>query len=197
MRRAVARIGAPRWTAIGVGATEARLGPDTAGTFAGFGADVPVQLGRAASAFDPELPLAALIAGWLRPADVDIDMRLVAPDDSPVFCTDLGRAVRAEIDADPQPHGVLIVADGASTLTPKAPGAFDERSVDFQADVDRALQGGDPDALAVLDPVVCAELGAAGRPAWQVLAGLIDAPKVENLYCAAPFGVAYYVGVWS
>ena len=33
-----------RWVAVGVGPAASRFGPDAAGTFAGFGVDVPVAL---------------------------------------------------------------------------------------------------------------------------------------------------------
>jgi len=53
-------------------------------------------------------------------------------------------------------------------------------------------------ALAALDPDVARDLLAAGRPAWQVLAGALTAtsavrPRTRILYSDAPFGVAYLV----
>ena len=50
------------------GALDDVLGPDAVGTFAGFGADVRVRLSpRADEAAPPvELPVCALIAGWMR-----------------------------------------------------------------------------------------------------------------------------------
>ncbi|MFJ4650017.1 hypothetical protein ACIP5Y_01950 [Nocardia sp. NPDC088792] len=176
---------------------------------------------------DPALPLPALIAGWLReqvaPAEtragdalraagpshsatesrqdaatpVVAEARLVAADLSSEECVAFGRALRAELEAAPESYGVLAVGDGAATLSTKSPRYFDERAEKVQAEIDRALAAGDRDALAALDQRLCAELAVAGRPVFQVLAGLFaENPEVETLYAAAPFGVAYQVSVW-
>jgi hypothetical protein len=88
--------------------------------------------------------------------------------------------------------GVLVVADGAHTLTPGAPGGHDPSSVAVQADLDDALTVGDVAALAELPDSV------TGRVAWWALAGLVGAgPRsAKELYRGAPFGVGYFVGVW-
>lgn len=196
------------WVVVGVGRTECEFGPNAVGTFRGFG--VPVRVGLSAGADapeDPMLPLAALVAGWLRGAAAPratAQARIVADDTSPVYCAELGRALRAELDADPAEWGLLVVADGATTLTAKAPGAFDPRAEDYQRDLDDALATGDTATLAQLDPVVCAELGVGGRAAFQVLAGAFDTPHgddtaraaCKSLYRDAPFGVGYHVALW-
>jgi len=81
-----------------------------------------------------------------------------------------------------------------------APGYLDERAAPFDAAVERAVREADLAALAALDPGLAADLMAAGRPAWQVLAAALGAdadpsasPRTEVLYCDAPFGVAYLV----
>ena len=52
------------WTIVGVGAADARYGPDTVGTFAGFGVDVRVALRAGAGGpADPSLPLPLLVGG--------------------------------------------------------------------------------------------------------------------------------------
>ncbi|MFD4183164.1 hypothetical protein [Rhodococcus sp. NPDC058514] len=199
-----ARLGglATHWTAIGVGRTECEIPATAAGTFRGFGADVRVALSDAATgAADPDLPLAALIAGWLRaavPAETVVDAIIVAEDTSPVYCAELGARLRERLDADPQPHGVLLIADGARTLTAKAPGAFDDRAPAAQEELDRALDSGDAEYLAELDPVACLDIGIEGRAAWQVLAGLFGGPPSESRthYRGAPYGVGYHVGMW-
>ncbi|KAA0023348.1 class III extradiol dioxygenase subunit B-like domain-containing protein [Antrihabitans cavernicola] len=192
------------WTVLGTGATEQTISSDAVGSFAGFGVDVPVSLSPdPASTPDLELPLAALVAGWLRgrvaPHAV-VDVRIFARDSSPMACADAGARLRRDLDADPQPHGLLVIADGANTLTPKAPGSFDPRSPEFQNELDEALAAGDCAAIAQLDPVVCEEFGAFGRAAWQVLASVFDSvddkPDATTLYSSAPFGVGYHVGLW-
>lgn len=201
---AVATLGslAARWTVIGVGDTESELEENAVGTFRGFGADVRTALSADASgAADPMLPLAALVAGWLREhaaPQATARARIVAADTSPVYCAELGRKLRTELDRDDTAHGLLVVADGANTLTLKAPGAFDPRAGDAQSELDDAIEAGDSAMLAGLDPVVCGELGIGGRAAYQVLAGVFGTPpaRVDSRYRDAPFGVGYHVAVW-
>ncbi len=203
---AARRLGslATRWTVVGVGETEQTLGPDAVGTFRGFGVDVRVGLSQADDEPDPWMPLAALIAGWLRSQveqPVEIEARILAADTSPVYCAALGAELRRDFDASSEPHGLLVVADGAATLTAKAPGSYDDRSQEFQDDLTAALRDGDCAAVEQLDPVVCLELGVAGRAAYQVLAGVFDngtdgRPECSTMYADAPFGVGYHVGFW-
>lgn len=193
-----------RWIVLGVDRTSATYGEATVGTMRGFGVDVVVSLSgdTAQTAADPDLPLAVLIAGWLRgvaaPGDA-VEVRTIAADASPGWCAELGEQLRRELDASAESWGVLVLADGANTLTPKAPGSFDERAEELQRRIDDALASADVEALAGLDPDLCASLGVGGRAAWQVLAALAgaDAKTSTELYRGAPFGVGYFVGTWS
>lgn len=198
------------WTAIGV--VETGRGPvdvpaESCGTFRGFGLDIEVALSETAPADpDPEMPLAALVAGWLRGSTAPsarVRVRTLAADTPTDECVRLGARLRAELDAFTTPHGLLVIADGANTLTDKAPGAFDERSAELQAALDRALADGDPAALGALDADLCAAVGLSGRAAWQVLSGVfgggsgaVQPRKAESLYSGAPYGVGYHVGMW-
>lgn len=180
-----------RWVVVGAADTDVLIGPAAAGTFAGFGVDVPVALspGEHPVQF---LPLAALIAGWVRgqvrPAAV-AQVRCYGPLHDAVA---IGRALRAELATVADPVGVLIVADGCHTLTPSAPGGYEPADVAVQNDLDDALAGGDPSALAGLPAAV------VGRAAFGVLAGLTErAPRTATeLYRGAPYGVGYFAGVW-
>lgn len=184
-----------RWVAIGVGAAEQVIGPDTRGTLAGYGVDVPVALSAQATGPIAALPLCALMAGWLRgqvnprasvevrvyPADLDADVALAH-----------GRDLRAVIDAAAEPVGVLVVGDGANTLTPSAPGGHDPQSEAVKAALEHALATGDAAALAGLPE------GVVGRVAYQVLAGLAPQPVgAIKLAADAPYGVGYFVGTWN
>lgn len=191
------------WVAVGAGSAELTVPAETCGTFRGFGVDVQVSLGPvAAGEADPDLPLAALIAGWLRTSTApaaSVDMRVLATSSSPQYCFDYGAELRTLLDRDDTPRGLMIVADGANTLTAKAPGSFDPRSVALQEEIDRALDSGDCETLTSLDPSTCEELGVTGRVAWQVLAGVFGGEPPSScraLYAAAPYGVGYYVGEW-
>ena len=168
--------------------------PSRAGTFAGYGVDLRVALSPGAADAPGELPLCALITGWVR-GQVDpqarAEVRVYSDDHDPDAALDRGRRLRAEIDEAADPVGVLVVADGAHTLTPPAPGGYDPDSIPVQAALDDALAGGDAAALARLPDTV------VGRVAYQVLAGLTGPPRsAKELYRGAPYGVGYFAGVW-
>ncbi|CAN5528167.1 hypothetical protein BH11ACT7_BH11ACT7_16530 [soil metagenome] len=184
-----------RWIAIGTGPADTSWSPDSAGTFAGFGVDVAVALSPRA-AQNATLPLPGLIAGWLRGQvrpTAHVQVRTFAATQSSGSALDLGREMRATIDADRDPVGVLVVADGCNTLTPSAPGGHDPESLAVQAVVDDALATGDTTALAASPDSV------GGRVPFAVLAGLA-APgphAAKELYRGAPFGVGYAVDIWQ
>ena len=77
----------------------------------------------------------------------------------------------------------------------QAPGYLDERSVPFDAEIERAIRDGDTSALLAVDAVLARDLMATGRAAWQVLAGAMTGawPGSRIRYCDDPFGVAYLV----
>ena len=88
---------------------------------------------------------------------------------------------------------MLVVADGANTLTPPAPGGYDPDAEPVQAALD--------DALASRRHRRAGRGAAAvvGRVAYQVLAGLAGpGPRsAKELARGAPYGVGYFVGVWA
>ena len=175
----------------------------TVGGFGRFGVDVPVSLERAGGERPPgRLPLSMLIAGWLR-GQVDAESVrpvVVDPDVRPEVACELGRALGAEISADPELIGVLVVADGATALTPKAPGGGRRDSaVELQQRIVDGIGAADVDVLRGLDVAACDAEGVAGRAAWQVVAGLVgDSPMTAKvLYSDAPFGVGYVVAAWT
>lgn len=213
LRAAVLAAGAalaeatPHWTVLGVGPGERSYNADTTGTFRGFGVDVRVSLGGpgANPSGDPaaDLPLAVLVAGWLRAAvapHVPARAQMLAADTPVRKCAEFGAKLRAELDAEDEPQGVLVVADGAATLSTAAPGYLDPRAVPVQDALDRAAGTGDTEALLALDPALCADLMMSGRAAYQALAGLfaVDAapPLVTERYRGAPFGVGWFAGLW-
>ncbi|KDE97854.1 hypothetical protein Y900_002595 [Mycolicibacterium aromaticivorans JS19b1 = JCM 16368] len=183
------------WVAIGVGAADQTIEADTRGTFAGYGVEVPVALSPDAAPAVRGLPLCALFTGWLRgqasPA-ARAQVRVYDADHDADRALEFGRLLRAEIDATDDPVGVLVVADGANTLTPPAPGGYDPAATAAQAALDDALASGDSAALAGLPG------GIVGRVAYQVLAGLVGSGPQEatELVRGAPYGVGYFVGTW-
>jgi aromatic ring-opening dioxygenase LigB subunit len=94
---------------------------------------------------------------------------------------------------------LLVMGDGSACRTVKAPGYLDERAESFDAAVTAALADADTAALAGLDDRLAAELQAAGRAPWQVLAGAAEGAGLGGrlLYEEAPYGVGYFVAAWS
>ncbi|HTJ35956.1 MAG TPA: class III extradiol dioxygenase subunit B-like domain-containing protein [Dactylosporangium sp.] len=172
---------------VGSDTTTVRRDPPFGGTLSPWGIDLPVG--------DPSgdsLPLSLLIGAWLAPGAENFQS--VAADASPQECAQLGRALAGEADR----VGLLVLGDGSSCRTDKAPGYFDPRAEGFDAAVAAALAGADAAGLAAIDPVEAAELLAAGRAPWQVLAGAADRPMSgELLYDSAPYGVGYFVATWT
>jgi hypothetical protein len=165
---------------------------------AGAGAGLPLSLGIGARLLDE--------AGYPGERALHGVAALAAPDD----CLRLGRQV-----ARSAPRvALLAMGDGSARRSASAPGYLDERAAPFDAAVERAVRDADLAALAALDPDLAADLMAAGRPAWQVLAGALNAAgsgddpaaadgppsgpvRAEVLYCDAPFGVAYLVATFA
>ena len=196
---AAAALLPPHWIGIGTdfGTKEADgvVDASSTGTFAGFGADV--RVGLAPGAGEPAaLPLCALVAGWVRGQvrpEAAVQVRVYRGDHDAEAAVARGRKLRAEIDRENDPIGVLVVADGANTLTERAPGGYDPGAAEVQRALDDALAGGDVPALTRLgDPIL-------GRVAFQVLAGLTEpGPRTaKELYRGAPYGVGYFAGVWQ
>jgi len=193
---AAAALLPPRWIGIGTGGADDVMDPDSVGSFAGFGADVRVGLSPGAAQSPVALPLCALIAGWVRGQarpEAVARVRLYRSDHDADTALARGRQLRAEIDEAPDPIGVLVVADGANTLTERAPGGYDPGAADVQLALDDALADGDVAALTRLPGQVL------GRVAFQVLAGLTEpGPRTaKELYRGAPYGVGYFAGVWQ
>ncbi len=186
----------PRWVAVGVGVADAVVGPEAVGTFAGFGVDLAVQLSPQAGGRQVDMPLCALITGWIRgqaQPSAEAQVRVYAAHHDATTASTLGRWLRSEIDEADDPTGVLIVADGANTLTPPAPGGYRPDDIDVQRALDDALACGDVPALTRLPEQV------GGRVAFGVLAGLAGpVPRsAKELYRAAPYGVGYFTGIWQ
>lgn len=184
-----------RWIAVGIGPADLTVGPDTGGSFAGYGADVAISLSPDAPPQVVALPLAALFAGWLRGQvnpDARVRVQVCRADLDPEGALARGVALRADIDAVEEPVGVLVLADGAHTLIASAPGGYDPESLQVQDALDRALAVGDTEALSRLPD------GIVGRVAYQVLAGLAPHPAAATeLIRGAPYGVGYFVGTWT
>jgi hypothetical protein len=181
------------WVAVAVDDSgPATIVPPLSGTFLGYGVDVAVSLGGDLPP-DPRIPLPVLITAWLREhcaAEVS-RIELVPPDMSPSECVSFGQQLASE-DA-----GLLILGDGSTRHGLRSPGSNDERSGPFDSHVHDLLAAADVDGLLDLDPELARELGAQGRAAWQVLAGVPGPWRCASAEFFAPFGVGYHVAVWE
>jgi hypothetical protein len=142
----------------------------------------------------PELPAALGLGARLLDEAGYAGPRLlqaVGTDETPAACAGLGQRLSQAAGR----VGLLVMADGSARRGRRAPGHLDERSAGFDAGVERAVRAGDLAALAAIDPDLAGELMAAGRSAWQVMAGALAGHglDVEVQYADDPFGVAYLV----
>lgn len=196
----------------------------THGTFRGFGVDLDVYLGQdralavgtdpgAPSRADdglrdgdgsakPEhrtLPTSLAVAAWLlgrvRWTAAPVQAHGVGEPMTAERCVGLGD----ELAAGTGRVALLAMGDASACRTLKAPGYLDERATRFDAAVARALGTADTAALRALDAGLAHELKAAGRGAWQVLAGAGAHGALEGtlLYDEAPYGVGYLVASWT
>ena len=92
-------------------------------------------------------------------------------------------------------RSVLVVANGTTCRTEKAPGFLDERAEAYDAALRQALTD-DPAALSDLDPALAAELWA-DVAALPHLGDLVGHARPEVLYDDAPYGVQYWVMCWD
>lgn len=118
-------------------------------------------------------------------------LQSVHPGEPAAACLRLGAALHDRSDR----VGLLVMADGSACRSLRAPGHLDPRAAGFDAAIEEAVRGGDLGPLRAMDAGLAAELLAASRPAWQVLAGAMPgrAPGGEIHYKDDPFGVFYLV----
>jgi hypothetical protein len=170
--------------------------PPLSGTFLGYGVDVPVSLGGDLPP-DARIPLPVLIIAWLRErCGVEVSrVELVPPDLPASACVSFGRQLASSSGSGDV--GLLVLGDGSTRHGPRSPGSDDERSEPFDSLVHTLLAAADVDGLLGLDLELARELGAQGRAAWQVLAGVPGPWRCSGAEFFAPFGVGYHVAVWE
>ena len=184
-REAVRRLLAARpdeVVVIGTGPVTGRFPPGTTGTLAGYGVPVAATLPGGPPRPGP-LPLALTLGAWLLAgADVPCSGVVVDPDTEHV----------------PDAPAYLVVGDGSARRSEKAPGHVDQRAEPFDAAVAAALAAGNAAAVRDLDPVLGADLLAAGVPAWRAIGRAAAGPfDAELLYADDPYGVGYFVASWT
>lgn len=190
--RAVAWLADVAETVVLVGVDEGRR----YGGFAPWGVDVPA-VGRL---LPGPVPLSLLIGWWWlarNAVPVPAEQVPVPAAASAAQCAAQGR----QLADDPRRLGLLVLGDGSCRHGPAAPGYDDPRAPGYDDRVARALASVDTEELLRLDPQESTELGAAGRVAWQVLAGAVRANggrwHGQLRYHDAPYGVGYLVATWQ
>jgi hypothetical protein len=185
-RAAVSRLlatGPDQVIVIGTGSGGGRFPPGTTGSLAGYGVPVTAALPGAPPRPGP-LPLPLTLGAWLLSG-------------AGVPCA--GLAVDGNQPELPDAPAYLVVGDGSARRSEQAPGYVDQRAEPFDAGIAAALAAGDAAALRELDPVLGADLLAAGVPAWRAVGNALAGRRFEAdlLYDAAPYGVGYFVAIWA
>lgn len=165
-----------RIVVIGEGNTTDDRDESAGGTLAAYGVDVT------AGGATRDLALSHTIGAWLLDRAGWTGPRTYSTE-------------RPDDDAD---IALLVMADGTTTRSIKAPGFLDERAEAYDAAIAAALANGDAAALAQLDVDLGAELGAADIPALRTLGDMAKGADVTARlrYDEAPFGVGYFVADW-
>ncbi|MDG4779839.1 hypothetical protein O7614_09310 [Micromonospora sp. WMMD961] len=214
VRRLLA-VGADSVVLLGTGPVTGPIRTPATGSLQPWGVDLDVPLVPGQPDRGAVLPLSLTIGAWLLarheappPASAP---RTTAPQTNvpPVaavqVAADAGPAELAaladEITTTGERVALLVLGDGSACRGEKSPGYDDPRALPYDQRVATALAEADLDVLLDLDPVLSAELKAAGRAPWQVLAGAARAAdggwRGELLHDAAPYGVAYFVASWE
>ena len=190
-RIAIKRVAntASQLVVIGSGERAARYGPCVRGSLAGYGVAIEIPLGSDEPG-PVELPLSLTIGAWLlRDA--------LGPQCGAVGYSISTRSPQPPV-LDGPPVALLVMGDGSARRSTTAPGYLDERAADFDAGIVAALESGRGDALQV-DAWLADQLLAAGAPAWTAAGRLLCGRSfdAELLYDEAPYGVGYFVAVWT
>lgn len=126
----------------------------------------------------PSVDLPVAIARWLL-------------NDRPARVVGVGGALES-FDA------LLVMGDGSSSRTEKAPGHLDPQAIGFDDAVLNAVATGDPLALGSIDLGLAEQVGAAGASVWQRLGALVGTVESATLDAQEDrYGVLYFVARWT
>ena len=178
---------------IGSGSSRTYEG-EAGGSFGAYGA-LGVRIGSGPAV----LPLSLAIGGWLleqtKAARLPRTYRAVPTDTAPDLCVRLGQEIAGSNDR----VGLLVMGDGSARRSEHSPVHLHPRAEIFDTTVANALQNRDLDVLKALDPDLAAQLQAAGRAPWQMLAGALEGTSLSGdlTYEAVPYGVGYLVAIFT
>jgi hypothetical protein len=185
---------------LGSGTATGWIVPPAVGTFRPFGVDLTVPLVPGLPDGPAALPPSVTVGAWLLGRH-RVGARVVAAQVASDATADEVAELARQVDGYRPRVALLVMGDGSASRGEKSPGHHDPRAEPYDEGVARALADADAAALLGLDPELSAELKAAGRAPWQVLAGAARAAggawRGELRYHAAPYGVAYFVAGWE
>jgi hypothetical protein len=148
------------------------------------------------------VPTPLLVARWLcsqvavdQPGAEELWAEALWLTVTPEAAGDYGRT----LDHDLAPVGLLVVADGAAPHGPADPAAEAPRVAAYDEGLAKALESGDPGAVAALDVELGLELAAEGAGLWPALASASRgaAWRAGLLWSGSPYGVAWFVAQWQ
>jgi hypothetical protein len=182
---------------VGGAAAGQWYGKGAGGSFRPYGVPLDIALDTEVSE-PPTMPLSVTVGAWLLGAAGWSGHRRalgVPPQATGAHLVDLAAEV---VDADAR-VGLLVMGDGSARRSKKAPGYDDPRAACFDATVASALATADTAGLVALDQQLGDQLLAAGTASWRLLgyAGAGAAWEAQLLSSTAPYGVGYFVAVWS
>jgi hypothetical protein len=90
--------------------------------------------------------------------------------------------------------GLLVMADGSAHRNLKTSTDLAQRAERFDALVEKSIVDGE---LSTMDAFEPDGLMVTGFPALRVLAKALPNAHTDLLYCAAPFGVGYFVAAFT
>ncbi|MEV4622831.1 hypothetical protein AB0J74_29480 [Asanoa sp. NPDC049573] len=195
------KAGARQIVVFGADSSMTSYDPPQRGSLRPWGVDLDVSLGPHDPLESHQMPLSLVIGAWLlrqHPPQqpVVVNMQGIAGTATPAECRHFG-----ECCAPDGRWALLVMGDGSSSRGIKSPGYDDPRALPYDDALAAALADVDLDVLHGLDPALSAELGVAGRPAFQAAAGAVAAAggawSGELTYNAAPYGVGYFVATWQ
>lgn len=208
---AVLATGPDRVVLLGGGDRSGALPVDAVGSLRAYGValDVPLTPGAGGGGGVAALPLSLTIGAWLlQRSGWSGDRAAYQVDLDPMGGPGGRRAVADELVALPGRSALVVLADGSTTRTEKAPGSFDPAGEVFDAQVAAVLAGGDPAAGLKLRYEDGRAVGAQGWSAWRTAfhaarrhsegdAAGGAAWDASLGYDAAPLGVGYLVATWT
>lgn len=187
---------------VGVGSERATFGPGSVGSLAGVGVPARTALPGAPPQSAATLPLSLTVGSWLI-GQLDDWPRLRAEAVPRTVSAGDAAALGQRWAAAAVRVAIIAMGDGAAALTVKAPGYLVDGARLWQKRVTQALADVDLDVIGAIDDEDASAYVAAGRPAWQVLAGAARVTtegsgrwRGELLADESPYGVAYVVATW-